>query len=225
MDIQMKKSVFLTKFGLLALLALSAGLARAQAGIDVAMVIFLQGGVSRVTAQGPQPMQPFVKLKHGDLLALQQDARLQIVYFEGGRQETWQGAGRLEITKVESKPFGLAPPSVKVLPAVMVKQIARTPALDSQGRAGMMRLRSVATAEDIAKIENNYKRMRMEADRNDLNPELYLLSAMFEVRELERVEQALADLQRTRPGSQEVGLLSALYQKALRNAREAKGGN
>ncbi|MDP2809900.1 MAG: hypothetical protein Q8O34_07090 [Rhodocyclaceae bacterium] len=213
----------LVKYGLLALLALVAGLVRAQGVVDVAMVTFLQGGVSRMTAQGPQPVQSFVKLKHGDLLALQRDARLQVVYFENGRQETWQGVGRLEITKTEGQAFGLPPPEVKVLPAVMVKQIARTPALDSQGRAGMMRLRSVATAEDIAKVENTYKRLRMEADRNDLNPELYLLSAMFEVRDLDRVELVLGDLQRTRPGSQEVGLLVALYQKALKNAREAKG--
>ncbi|WIM04925.1 MAG: hypothetical protein OHM77_09460 [Candidatus Nitricoxidivorans perseverans] len=211
------------KYGLLALLALGVGLARAQAGIDVAMVVFLRGGVSRVTAQGPQPMQSFVKLKHGDLLALQRDARLQVVYFEGGRQETWQGGGRLEVTKVESRAYGLPPPEAKVLPAVMVRQIARTPALDSQGRAGMMRLRSVPTAEDIARVESTYKRLRMEADRDDLNPELYLLSGLFEMRELDRVEQVLGDLQRARPGSQEVGLLVALYQKALKNAREAKG--
>lgn len=205
-------------------LFLCVGLVRAQDSIDVAMVTQLKGGVSRVTAQGPQPVQSFVKLKQGDLLALQKDARLQLVYFEGGRQETWQGSGRLEIAKAESQAHGLTPPEVKTLPPVIVKQIARTPALETQGRAGMMRLRSVATAEDVARIESNYKQMRMEADRNDLNPELYLLSAMFEIRELERMEQALADLQRTHMGNPEAGLLLALYQKALKNAREAKKG-
>lgn len=207
---------------LLAVVLLATGsIAVAADGADVAMVTSLQGGASRMTLQGPQAVQAFVRLKHGDLLALDRDTRLQIVYFDSGRQETWQGGGRLEVTKVEGIAYGLPPATVKVLPAVMVKQISRTPALDSQGRAGMMRLRSVATAEDIGKIENNYKRMRMEADRNDLNPELYLLSAMFEIKELERIEQILGELKATRPGNPEVGLLVALYQKALKNVREA----
>lgn len=196
--------------------------ARAEGG-DTALVTAMQGGVTRVAPGSPQPLQAFVKLKHGDLLALEKTAKVQVVYFDSGRQETWAGGGRLEITSAGGVAYGLAEPQVKTLPPVMVKQIAKTPSLDSQGRAGMMRLRSVATAQDIAKVEENYRRMRLEADRSDLNPELYLLSSMFELRELDRVEQALSDLQKSRPGNPEVGLLVALYQKAVRNAREGNG--
>lgn len=187
----------------------------------MALITSLQGNVERVTLQGPKALQSFVKLKQGDLLALR-NARIQIVYFESGRQEVWQGGGRLEILGSEGRPFGLPDPEVKILPSVMVKQIARTPALDSQGRAGVMRLRSIASPEAIAKLDNTYRQMRMEAVRGDLNPELFLLSGLFEMRELARVEQVLKDLQQARPGDTEVGLVVALYQKAMKNAREAR---
>ena len=207
---------------LLAFLITFASMAKCEEVIDVALITALQGEVSRVTPQGRQPLQAFVKLKRGDLLALG-NARLQIVYFESGRQEVWQGGGRLEVLGTESKPFGLPNPEVKMLPSIMVKQIARTPALDSQGRAGVIRLRAIASPEAIAKLDASYRQLRMESVRGDLNPELFLLSGLFEMRELERVEQVLRDLQQTRPGDTEVGLLVALYQKALKNAREAHG--
>jgi hypothetical protein len=62
--------------------------------------------------------------------------------------------------------------------------------------------------------------MKMEAVRGDLNPELFLLSALFEIREIDRVEQLLADLRTTRPDDQEVRVVVALYQKAVRNLKE-----
>lgn len=207
---------------LLAFLITFGSLARGEEVVDVALITALQGEVSRVTPQGKQALQSFVKLKRGDLLALR-DARLQVVYFESGRQEVWHGGGRLEVLGTESKPFGLPNPEVKMLPSILVKQIARTPALDSQGRAGVIRLRAIASPEAIAKLETSYRQLRMESVRGDLNPELFLLSGLFEMRELERVEQVLKDLQLARPGDAEVGLLVALYQKALKNAREARG--
>jgi hypothetical protein len=192
-------------------------------GGDTALVTAVQGRVTRVAPGNAQPLQAFSKLKHGDLLALDKVARVQVVYFDSGRQETWSGGGQLEITRAGGVAHGLAEPQVKTLPLVMVKQIAKTPSLDSQGRVGMMRLRSVATAQDVAKVEEAYKRMRLEADRDDLNPELYLLSSVLELRELDRVEQVLNDLQKSRSGNREVGALVALYEKALRNAREGMG--
>lgn len=209
----------LNKFVLMLLLAMALAV-KAQEGGDVALVTFVQGDVALVTQQGRQPLRAFVKLKRGDLLALGK-AKLQLVYFGSGRQEMWQGGGRVEILAAESRGFGLPNPEVKTLPSMMVRQIARTPAVDSEGRVLTTRVRSIATPEAIAKLDDAYRRMRMETVRADLNPELFLLSGLFEMREIERVEQVLRDLQRARPGDMEVGLLAALYQKAIRNARES----
>jgi len=213
----------LAQRGLLALgLFLGLGFAPANAESDVAMVTFMQGVVTRSTTQGSQRVQSFIKLKQGDSLALEQGARLQLVYFSGGRQETWGGDGRLEISEIESHAHGLSQPEVKMLPSVMVQQIAKTPSLETQGRAGMVRMRAIPTPDAIAQVEKTYKSLRLETDRDDLSPELFLLSGLFEMRELDRVEQILGDLRRSRKGNPEVGLLVALYQKAVRNAREAR---
>ena len=209
----------LYKFVLMLLLA-TATAVKAQEGGDVALITFVQGDVALVTQQGRQPLPAFVKLKRGDLLALGK-ARLQLVYFASGRQEMWQGGGRVEILAGESRGFGLPNPEVKTLASMMVKQIARAPTVDSEGRVLTSRVRAIATPEAIAKLDDTYRRMRMETVRADLNPELFLLSGLFEMREVERVEQVLRDLQRARPGDMEVGLLVALYQKAIRNARES----
>lgn len=194
---------------------------QAQNALDAALVTSMRGSVERVTSHGKEPLQAFVKLKRGDLLTLG-NARLQLVYFESGRQEIWQGDGRLEILAGESKASGLPAAEVKTLPAVMVKQIARTPTLDSQGRAGAVRLRSIASPDAIERLEKTYRQMRLEAVRGDLSPELFLLSGLFEMRELERIEQVLRDMQLARPGDSEVDLVVGLYQKAIRNAREAR---
>ena len=196
--------------------------ARADEIPDVAMVTSLQGEVGRVTPQGRQLLPAFVKLKRGDLLALS-NARVQIAYFGTGRQETWQGSGRLEVLDTETRAFGVADPVVKMLSGAMVKQIARTPTLDSQGRVKVVRVRAIASPDAIAKLETTYRKMRMETVRGDLNPELFLLSGLFEMRELDRVEQVIRDLQLARPGDMEIGFLASLYQKALKNTREAHG--
>jgi hypothetical protein len=210
--------------GLFAVLVtfLAVGLVRADSDAEVAMVTLLQGNVVRVATSGRQPVEAFTKLKHGDLLILDGGSRLQVVYFDNGRQERWRGGGRLEIAKSGGISTDLPSAEIKVLPPVLVKQIAKTPALESQGRAGMMRLRAFGTAEDIAKVEDTYKRMRNEAARDDLNPELYYLSSMFEMRELARVEQVIATLQKDQAGNPDVGVVVALYSRAVKNARESR---
>jgi hypothetical protein len=57
---------------------------------------------------------------------------------------------------------------------------------------------------------------------DDLGPEVYLLSGLFEMRELDRVEQVLGELKQERPKNMEAALLISLYRKAVRNARESR---
>ncbi len=188
---------------------------------EVAMVMSVRGKVMRLVEPAPVPVESFVKLKDGDRLSLEKDSRLQVLYFDNGRQETWSGPGRLELTAREGKASGLSAPEVKSLPMVMAKQMARTPALDSQGRGGVTRLRSVPSTDALARLEDSYQNLRSRAPPDDLGPEAYLLSGLFEMRELDRVERVLGDLHQERPKNPEAGLLIALYRKAIKNVRES----
>jgi hypothetical protein len=193
----------------------------AHANADVALVTGIQGKVARMSITGPQPLEAFVKLKQGDVLRLEKASSVKLVYFEGGRQETWSGEGRLEIAETESKGSGLPAPETKVLPAVLVKQIAKTPSLDSQGRAGVMRLRALATPapDALAKLEAEYDRMRLELGRNDLNADVFLLAGLLEMRALDRVEVILEGLLGRYPNDPNAKMLVDLYGKALSSAR------
>lgn len=186
---------------------------------DVALVTALQGKVSRVSIASPGSVEAFVKLKEGDVLKLEKDARIRLVYFDSGRQESWSGEGRLEIAVAESKGIGLAAPEVKLLPAVLVKQIAKTPTLDSQGRAGVTRLRAIGTSNTISALEAEYDRMRTESGGKDLNAEIYLLSGLFELHELDRVENVLNEIQARQKDNIEAMILVSLYRKAVKSAR------
>jgi len=189
---------------------------------EVALVTSVQGKVTRLAEVTPVPVEAFVKLKAGDRLKLEANSRLQVVYFESGRQETWSGPGSLETSLREGKPSGLPAAEVKSLPLVMAKQLARTPALDSQGRGGVTRLRSVPSPDALTKLEDTYYQLRSRTGRDDLGPEMYLLSGLYEIRELDRVERVLGDLQQDGPKTQETALLISLYRKAVKNARESK---
>jgi hypothetical protein len=74
----------------------------------------------------------------------------------------------------------------------------------------------------MARLEATYQELRGRAAADDLEPETYLLSGLFELRELDRVEKLLGELKLDRPRSQEAALLIALYRKAVKNAREAR---
>jgi len=194
---------------------------------DTALVMLLQGRVTRASQPVPEAVEAFVKLRQGDVLTLDKDARLQVVYFENGRQETWGGGGKLKVGAAASKTISLPAPRVKQLPMVMTKQLAHTPALDSQGRSGALRLREAdpgavpeSRGEALAEVEGNYLRLKAEAPPDDLGPEAYRLAALFELEQWRKVEQAVAELQRDRAANPAAQRLAALYLGALKDARD-----
>ena len=214
------------KCGLMGLLASllmgTTSVAAAQEVDDIAMITALQGSVGLISGQGTKPLQAFNRLRRGDSLLLEGSALLKLIYLNSGRQETWRGSGIVEILGHEGKGGGLLIPEINNLSLKMVKQIAKTPS-GSKISTNEPRFRSLSTENSIDRIEESYRKMRMEAVRGDLNPELYLLSALFEMREIERVEQVLADLRASRPADQEAKVVIALYQKAVKNLKEGSG--
>ncbi len=202
------------------LLILVLSVSGAALAAEVALVMAVQGRVTR-QAEMAVPIEAFVKLKAGDRVDLRDGARLELVYFENGRRETWAGTGSILLEVREGKASGLPPAEVKTLPMVLARQIARTPTLDAQGRGGVTRLRSVPTKDAVQKLEETYQELRVKAERDDIAPEVYLLSGLFEMRELERVEKLVGTLQRDWPAHPEAKILASLYRKAVKNAREA----
>lgn len=215
----MKPNRLLPSTRLLVALAWALSAPALLAASEAALVTAVTGQVGLSAHDIRQPLQAFVKLHEGDQLTLAQDASVRLVYLESRRQESWTGPGRLEVGSVASQSQGLPAPQVQLLPEFLVRQIARTPGPVSQGRAGAVRLRSLP--EPAARVEAEYLALREQSDPADLNPELYRLAGLFELREFGRVEQALAELRERRPADAQVELLAQLYRRAIRDARDA----
>ena len=189
---------------------------------EVALVMSVQGKVVRQDGANPVPVEAFVKLGEGDRLSLEKDAQLRVAYFENGRHETWSGPGSLELAARGGRPAGLTAPELKTLPLAVARQLARTPAADREGRKAPARTRAVQAPDAMARLEATYQELRGRAGADDLEPETYLLSGLFELRELDRVEKLLGELKQERPKNLEAALLISLYRKAVKNAREAR---
>ncbi len=181
--------------------------------MDVGMLTKSQGGVVFSSDKDSgKPAVAFTKVRVGDKLKLSQDAHLQLVYFDGGRQETWQGAGQLEVGATESKSSTLKP-EVKQLPLMLVKQLVRTPSPDIKSRTGMVLVRAMATPEKIKSLEDNYAAMRKDISADDFTPELYLLSGLFELKQLQKIREVLADIAAKHPNNDDAKAVVEHYSR------------
>ena len=190
--------------------------------VEVGLVTAVSGNVKwQEQKSAASELKPLVKVRDGDQLTMDGAARLQLVYFESGRQETWQGSGVLEVGTSSSKTVkGSQQPEVKVLPAILVKQLSKTPASDGNVKTGMIRLRSMAPP--IESVERDYAEMRKQADSTDRNPELFLLASYFERGEYAKLEALLGKMNEEKPGDPDILALNGLYSNAVSVAKAAK---
>ncbi len=182
----------------------------------LALVTAVTGSVSRLVGSAPRALEPFARLKQGDVLLLEGKAGVRLIFFGSRREESWRGKGRIEIGSGQGKGSGLPEPQVSLLPELMVRQIAKTPSTDNPVRPGPGRTRSIEIAEGgLGKLDSDYSRLRKDAAAEDINPEIFLLAGLFEMREFSRLEQTLKDLSDSRPGDMEIAVLNSLYKRAI----------
>ena len=199
-----------------------AFISAAALAAEVGLVTAVSGSVKlQEEKSAASELKPFVKVREGDRLTLEGASRLQVVYFEGGRQETWLGAGALEVGNASSKAVkGTFQPEIKTLPAILVKQLSKTPSPDGNVKTGMIRLRSIPPHDRLETVEKSYTDMRNQADAGDFSPELYLLASYFEMREFDKLEALLGRLNEKTSENPDMKDLIALYTSAI---REVKG--
>ena len=212
------KVINIFRFLLAALIAGLSSFACAQA--PSAMVLSVEGDVS-VKVQGkPTKLEAFTRLLEGDRVELGKTAKLNMIYTRSSRQETWTGpgailAGNAESTAVNGKPQLEA----KQLPAKVAQMMAHTPASDSTGKAGMVRLRAIAQPDELASLEKTYQDLRTSSPANDRNPEVYFLAGLFKLGEYDRLNQEISAMQQQNPGDESIKLLAKLYARSIDNAR------
>ncbi|HCC53729.1 MAG TPA: hypothetical protein DEQ20_02195 [Desulfobulbaceae bacterium] len=167
-------------------------------------------------------LRTFIKLHEGDNLQLGENASLQLIYFKSANQETWLGPGNIVIGEDKSKAITTQlQPQIKHLSTQFTTQLAKTPTTDSRGKIAVVRTRAFGPSANIEQVKRTYIDMCAKSEANDRNPELYLLSAYFEIKEYELVRETLTQLEARYPDYPEVKLLKSLYAKAINNAKMA----
>ena len=194
----------------------------AYAQAPSAMVLSVEGDVSVKVEGKPTKLEAFTRLLEGDRVELGKAAKLNMIYTRSSRQETWTGpgailAGNAESTAVNGKPQLEA----KQLPAKVAQMMAHTPASDSTGKAGMVRLRAIAQPDELASLEKTYQDLRASSPANDRNPEVYFLAGLFKLGEYDRLNQEINAMQQQNPGDESIKLLAKLYARSINNVRQS----
>ena len=191
---------------------------------DVGLVTELSGNITYWNEdyqKTPARAQAFMKIRKGDRFNLPPGAQVQLVYFLGGRQETWKGPVAILVGDSESQPEGEDRPEtwpkVKVLPAGTTQGVRRIPAI--LRRAGLSRpgaaqvrgnVEATAaplelTAEEQAEItaaRETYHNLRKQAGARDITPELYLLGILADYEQYAEMEEVIQEALKKQPGNE-----------------------
>lgn len=183
---------------------------------DVGLITAASGEVQyQGYGQAQGQAEPFMKVRLGDRFYLAKDACLQIVFFQGSRQELWRGPASFRAGEAQGEPLEAAGgnPEVKVLPAGTGQGIQRVPALLRRAglsRVGGMQVRGAGSTthegrrpgqsglsqEEKAELQaarETYREMREKASSDDLTPELFFLGVLSEYEQYEEMDLILKE--------------------------------
>lgn len=199
-------------FAALALLGASA-LAHAQG--DVGLVNLVAGDVRFIPQAGqPGKVAAFMKVREGDRFELPAGGQVRVVYFEGARQERWQGPASFRALKLQGAPIKGAPAEVAKLPAVSSARMARVPELMQNAKLGGIQVRSAQSSRPVHKeavdeAKATYQTLRKRLPDDDITPELYLFSALNDYQLYEDMAPLVDEMKRKQPQSEDVKSLAS----------------
>jgi len=204
----------LRKVGVFVVMALSsAGIASAQ----VAMLTQVSGDVRVSGRDGGREAVPFLKVNDGDTLTLAAGGRVQMVYLGTGRQEVWTGAGPVQIGTAQGASRSLTPQTSQV-PALVLRQLEKTPAVGQHGKTGMVMLRSLDNLEKLDALEKDYKDFRAKTAADDTTPEVFYLTGLLDLGGFDDAKKFLEELKTRQPKQASLGPVIDHFSRLLAEA-------
>ncbi len=194
--------------------------AQAQSA-DVGLVNMLNGDVSYVSeGSAAAKARSFMKVRQGDRFTLPSGAQVRVVYFQGGRQETWKGPASFRAGAQSGEQGSGANPEVTTLPAGVPQKIAQVPELmqiAKLGRSGGVAVRGAGkpprlTAEQQAEVKtarDTYGKLRKQSSADDITPELYLYSVLQDYLLYDDMKPIVEEMAKRQPANAEVQELVA----------------
>lgn len=204
----------------LAALLLACMPALAWAIGDVGIVAHVSGEViyaAGAPAATGRP-KPFMELREGDRFELAAGAQLRIVYFDGGRQESYSGPASLVTGAQRSAVVVGAAPKVSHLPSGVPQKLSQAPELIEIARLGRTAAGTPPAAQrparltpqqqaEVREARDTYRKLRASTVAEDILPELYLYSVLQDHLLYAQMRPVVAEMARRQPGSDAVALM------------------
>jgi hypothetical protein len=209
--------------------ALLAAATSAFAAGDVGLINQLNGDVSYSSGASTARVQAFMKVREGDRFSVPSGAQVRIVYFQGGRQESFSGPASFTAGAQQSTVQSGAQPQVTVLPSGVPQKISQTPELiqiAKLGRSGGVAVRGVGREQrltpqqqaEVRQARETYQQLRASAAADDITPELYLYSVLQDHLLYGDMKPVVEEMARRQPNNPDVAELVA-YVKAKTEIR------
>jgi hypothetical protein len=206
--------------GFLGLLAGLVASVCAYAAPDAGLVNQLSGEVTYSSGAASARAQAFMKVREGDRFSVPAGAQVRVVYFQGGRQETFAGPASFSVGATASTVHSGAQPQVSVLPAGVPQKISQTPELIQiarLGRSGGVAVRGVereqrltpAQQAEVRQARDTYRTLRAGAAPDDITPELYLYSVLQDHLLYDDMKPVVEEMAKRQPQSADVAELRA----------------
>ncbi len=173
---------------LLATLALGG-----DAPVDAGLSTQVLGEVHLRVVGGEQPLEPFSKLRVGDVVLVGAGGGVALVYFDTGRRETWKGPAELVIGEGASQAQSGAAPAVDETDVAVGAQLQTLPLLlarAERNRSGQGVVRNGDETLDprtllddeereaLAAAKARYEALRKVFEPRDVLPDIYYATVL-----------------------------------------------
>ncbi len=194
--------------------------AQAFAQSDVGLVNQLAGDVTYTSGSNNAKAQAFMKVRDGDRFFVPAGASVRIVYFQGGRQESYSGPASFTAGAQQGSVQAGAQPQVTTLPAGVPQKISQTPELIQiarLGRSGGVAVRGTSVDRrltpqqqaEVRQARSTYEQMRSSAAQDDITPEIYLYSVLQDHLLYNDMKPVVEEMARRQPNNPDVAELVA----------------
>lgn len=189
------------------------------AAADVGLINQLQGDVSyQGGGASAAKAAAFMKVREGDAFSVPAGAVLRIVYFEGGRQETWKGPASFKAGPKAGEAQAGNKPEISQVPGGVPAKLSQTAdviQIAKLGRAGGVTVRgfppklTAAQAAEVAQAKKTYESWKSASAADDIAPEMYLYTVLQDHMLYDDMKAVVKTMQDKQPNSQEVQALAA----------------
>lgn len=187
------------------------------AASDVGLVNHLSGEVSYASGGSNARAQAYMKVREGDKFTVPAGATVRVVYFQGGRQESYSGPASFTAGMQQSA-VQSGSPQVSTLPSGVSQKISQTPELmqiAKLGRSGGVAVRGLNREQrlspqqqaEVRQARDTYAKLRADTPADDITPELYLYSVLQDHLLYTDMKGVVDEMSKRQPGNADVAVL------------------